>query len=102
MCIPHRATVVASFASYFRDHSDVEIIYELSNEIWNPTFFLSFRRFTSNATRSGQTIPQGAINITAIVPQPVWALSAESMGRSRAGAGRRPPDGKSRGYPVDL
>lgn len=40
VCIPHRATdeFVREYASYFRDHARVEVIYELSNECWNANF----------------------------------------------------------------
>lgn len=40
VCIPVRATdsFVRIFAEYFRDHTDVEVTYELSNECWNPGF----------------------------------------------------------------
>ncbi|MCG2633009.1 hypothetical protein L6654_41330 [Bradyrhizobium sp. WYCCWR 13023] len=40
VCIPVRASdeFVTRFAKYFRDKTDVEVTYELSNECWNPGF----------------------------------------------------------------
>ena len=40
VCIPVQASddFVKSFATYFRDNTNVEVTYELSNECWNITF----------------------------------------------------------------
>ena len=40
VCIPIRATedFVKTFATFLRDHTDVEVTYELSNECWNQSF----------------------------------------------------------------
>jgi hypothetical protein len=40
VCIPVRATdaFVRTFAEYFKENTDVEVTYELSNECWNPGF----------------------------------------------------------------
>lgn len=40
VCLPIRATdaFVSVFAGYFRDHTNVQVTYELSNECWNPGF----------------------------------------------------------------
>ncbi len=39
-CLPHQAsdTCIAAIASFFRDHTDVELTYEYSNECWNFQF----------------------------------------------------------------
>ena len=40
VCIPIRATdtFVRMFAKYFKENTDAEVTYELSNECWNPGF----------------------------------------------------------------
>lgn len=52
VCIPHRATnqFIASFASYFRDHTTVQVTYELSNECWNGAF-MQFEDFVQQGNK---------------------------------------------------